>query len=471
MQRLLIDHLKRKKWYILGFGGYFLTTYCFLFLMARDRVRGGDLWMLNAMFLGVVLFGSIIQAADMRLSVSRIARTLPLSAREVAVASWLTFVAPGSLTVAIVLALTLCVSFSFGKTSGADFQLVPLALAWSAATFGTFYLCLCLMRFRRLFILLSFGLAALAVFYGPPIRLPWTLLQVPHVLTLLLGLTLSGVAFLLASLGRNLMIGPPQLSMSQLRGARLNGAGGGSMPPVLPSRRVGMARPWLQAFGSSCLGVLVVILLLVGTEWRFGWLSRRAVFLSERELAVRYGIIVTLLSVFFASPAYASWILSLRAFRALPVSTSRLALLLMGFPVVGWLPFLLVALPFVIIFRAEGTVLMLLVLLIGVGCASLFCALGFRLSIPPQLFGIVSNAVPFTTFMFWVVGGARSNLPSTPRVNIEIGETTILIKASLFLAALVLMGIAFFLFRQTIASGSRPYRPVPMIAERMPGGR
>ncbi|MCH8332680.1 hypothetical protein IIC65_02010, partial [Candidatus Sumerlaeota bacterium] len=87
MQRLLIDYLKRKKWYILGFGGYFLTTYCFLFLMARDRIREGDLWMLNAMFLGVVLFGSIIQAADMRLSVSRIARTLPLSAREVAVAS------------------------------------------------------------------------------------------------------------------------------------------------------------------------------------------------------------------------------------------------------------------------------------------------------------------------------------------------------------------------------------------------
>ena len=45
------------------------------------------------MFLGVVVFGVAIMAGDMQMGVSRIARTLPLSVREVAVASWLTSVA------------------------------------------------------------------------------------------------------------------------------------------------------------------------------------------------------------------------------------------------------------------------------------------------------------------------------------------------------------------------------------------
>ena len=66
MQRLLIDHLKRKKWYILGFGGCFIG-YCFpfLFLVAEDGSRERDPRMLNSMFLTVVVIGSFIPVRDM----------------------------------------------------------------------------------------------------------------------------------------------------------------------------------------------------------------------------------------------------------------------------------------------------------------------------------------------------------------------------------------------------------------------
>ena len=467
MKRLIVDYLKRRKWWILGFGGYFIANYA-QFLVTEDGRRSppGDL---NFMLFAVVVVGISFSAGDMKFGVSRIARTLPLSAREVAVASWLTSVATVSLTVVIVLALTLCVSFGFGRTSVADFQLVPLALAWGAAISGTVYLCW--MRFRKLFIPLYVGLAALAVFYGPPIRAPWTGLQVPQVLTLLLGLTLSGYSFLLASRvgGRNLMIDQPQLSTSQLRGARPKGAGGGSMPSVLPSRRVGMASPWLQAFGFSCLGLLVLILLAIGflmtVRSRSGDPSSLAAFFAERVSIVRIAIILSFVSIVFSTIICGRWMFSLRAFRALPLSASRLAWLLMAFPLVASLPCCLAMLAAAIVIQSEAMLLAALILLTGAGCASVFCALAIRVSLPPRVFGATGVAGFGALQVFLISSVSRGS------ASAELIVDSTLVKASLFLAALVLMGIAFFLFRQTIASGSRPYRPVPMIAERMPGGR
>ncbi len=57
MQRLLIDHLKRRKWYILGFVAYFYAIYCRMFLLPELSTGTGPRT-LNFLFLAVIVFGT-----------------------------------------------------------------------------------------------------------------------------------------------------------------------------------------------------------------------------------------------------------------------------------------------------------------------------------------------------------------------------------------------------------------------------
>lgn len=79
MKRLIVDFLKRRKWYVLGIGAYFIFMYA-QFLVTEDGRRSPPR-SLNIMFLGVVVSGVAIMVGDMQMGVSRIAGTLPLSVR------------------------------------------------------------------------------------------------------------------------------------------------------------------------------------------------------------------------------------------------------------------------------------------------------------------------------------------------------------------------------------------------------
>lgn len=445
MKRLILDYLKRNKWYIILFVVYFLGAYCRTRLVEGDMDGRSRPRTRNSFpFLSAIIFSSLIMIQDLTRGRERILRTLPVSARRLGIALWLERVALGPVVAAFLIAASLTVHIVLGEVSVVDLVLVPLALAWGLSIAGTQILCL--MRFHWTLVPLYVGLAAVGVSYGPPIQAPWAGLEVQHALTLSLGLTLAGFSFFFALRSR-VVFGEYQprsvaTPRPEARDAEI----------VLPPRRVGMAMPWLRVFRISWVVLFVVFILIaffVPRDMASGVLA----FFGEQPFDVRYGIFAFLLSIIFAAISYIFWAFPRRAFRSLPLSTSRLAFILMGFPLVACLPLFVVTLTPVIVFQTEGALLMTMILLAGVGCG-----VGFRFSISPPLFmgGVVMIAGQ--TGVFFLIGTLTAY-----KIR-ELDLNTAPVFASLFLATVILMSAAFFLFRKGIASSSKPYRPVGLPA-------
>ena len=90
MQRLVIYYLKRKKWGLLLGCGYFISLYWFMSFAGEDGSWMRDPRFINFMFLCAVLNGcSFIPTLDTRFGAIRVIQTLPFSARELGIASWL----------------------------------------------------------------------------------------------------------------------------------------------------------------------------------------------------------------------------------------------------------------------------------------------------------------------------------------------------------------------------------------------
>ena len=84
--------------------------------------------------------------------------------------------------------------------------------------------------------------------------------------------------------------------------------------------------------------------------------------------------------IIFGAVTYFPVTSTFRVFRALPLSTNGLTLLMMAFPLVVGLPFCVVMLPAAIVLQAEPTLHSVLILLTGIGCMSLFWGLAMHLS-------------------------------------------------------------------------------------------
>ena len=461
MGRLLADYVYRRGWvllvgivwfYVVGLGVVMSA------IMELDKViKTYDfIWML---FLPGFLAGARTFSTDLRRGYGRVIRTLPVSARQLAGASWVVSVV--LLPVIAALALTGAI-LTFRVTDPStpwpvSLGSAPLALLLGIGPAGTWYLLNVLTNMdskkdtwrEALRQLYTVGLVVLLIIMlarGPRFYNGWVDHEGGELLILALGLCAATVSLVIS----------PYLLNRRILGRLHAGAGreakSARVPQLFPSRGLSVAAPWLRPFAFCLACTLVAVLFLAPSP---------ASAPSERTW-YSGSLMLGLLSLYMFAGlhVFGRQMASLRVFRSLPLSSTRLATCLLGFPAMPYAACCLIVLPLLIILWKEGFPVFVALLALSCGLVSLGCGLLFRFGAPSTALLIVGGFILFIVvpFLIW------NFRPVSPGIVDFFLDTIFTFQTALLFGSLLIV-LGYLLIRQGIAASSRPYRSAPLSSE------